>query len=55
MIPSRRELLFHCQLAHGSATRQIKDFTNVKELYQKIVDAFSLNQDDVSLDVKRSC
>ena len=48
MIPSRRELLFHCQLAHGSATRQIKDFSNVKELYQKIIEVFSLNESDVS-------
>ena len=49
MIPSRKELLFHCQLAHGSATMQIKDFSNVKELYQKISAAFGLTQDDVSL------
>ena len=48
MIPSRRELLFHCQLAHGSATKQVKDFSNVKELYLKIADAFELNKDDVS-------
>jgi hypothetical protein len=49
MIPSRRELLFHCQLAHGSATQQIKDFSNVKELYHKIASAFSLHKDDVSV------
>ena len=49
MLPSRKELLFHCQLAHGSATLQIKDFSNVKELYQKIVEAFGLNQDDVRM------
>ena len=48
MLPSRRELLFHCQLAHGSATKQIKDFSNVKELYQKITEVFSLNESDVS-------
>ena len=55
MIPSRRELLFHCQLAHGSATKQIKDFSNVKELYQKIVDVFSLNESDVSCGSSQKC
>ncbi len=47
MIPARRELLFHSQLAHGSSTKQIQDFSNVKELYQKIAEAFSLEQDEV--------
>ena len=48
MIPSRQELLFHCQLAHGSATREIKDFSNVKELYSRIADCFSIAATDVS-------
>ena len=55
MIPSRKELLFHCQLAHGSPTKQIKDFSNVKELYQRIVEAFSLSQNEVCVDASGYC
>ena len=46
-IPPRRELLFHCQLAHGSSTRDVKDFSNVKELYSKIAKAFEIDSSDV--------
>lgn len=44
-IPPRNELIFHCQLAHGSPTKDIKDFANVKELYGRIAEAFGLNPD----------
>ena len=47
VVTSRKELVFHSQLAHGSATREIKDFSNVKELYQKLVDAFGLAPNEV--------
>ena len=47
VIPSRKELLFHSQLAHGSATKEIKDFSNVKELYQKITESFGLGPNEV--------
>ncbi len=47
VVPSRKELVFHSQLAHGSATREIKDFTNVKELYQKLAEAFGLATNEV--------
>ncbi len=47
VIPPRRELVFHCQLAHGSATKDIKDFSNVKELYGKIATAFGLSTSEV--------
>lgn len=46
-IPPRRELVFHCQLAHGSPTRDVKDFSNVKELYTKIAKAFEIEPSDV--------
>ncbi len=46
-IPPRNELAFHCQLAHGSATREIKSFSNVKELYTRIGHAFHIDPDTV--------
>ena len=46
-IPSRHELIFHTQLAHGSATKEVKDFSNVKELYAKIAVAFDIPTTDV--------
>ena len=47
VIPSRKELLFHSQLAHGSSTKDVMDFSNVKELYCKITDIFSLGPNEV--------
>jgi hypothetical protein len=47
VIPPRQELIFHCQLAHGSPTKEIKDFTNVKELYARIAAAFGISPDQV--------
>ena len=41
-MSSRPKLVFHCQLAHGSPTGIISGFTNVKELYQKIADAYDI-------------
>ncbi len=41
--------MFHCQLAHGSATIDVKDFSNVKELYGKIAEAFRISVSEVSL------
>nr|XP_038953964.1 PDZ domain-containing protein GIPC1 isoform X2 [Rattus norvegicus] len=38
----RPRLVFHTQLAHGSPTGRIEGFTNVKELYGKIAEAFRL-------------
>jgi hypothetical protein len=40
--PQEGDMVFQVQLAHGSATRSIRDFTNVKELYDSIKAAFSL-------------
>jgi len=38
----RPKLIFHCQQAHGSPTGIISEFSNVRELYQKIADAYDL-------------
>jgi hypothetical protein len=46
-LPSQQELAFHTQLAHGSPTKKIKDFSNVRELYQRIADAFGISSTDV--------
>lgn len=47
LFPSRHELIFHCQLAHGSPTREIKDFSNVKELYARIAEVFGISPSEV--------
>ena len=41
------DMVFHCQLAHGSPTRQIRDFTNVKQLYESIAKAFGIKTNEV--------
>ncbi|KAJ8274260.1 hypothetical protein COCON_G00088850 [Conger conger] len=43
----RPKLVFHTQLAHGSPTGRIEGFTNVKELYSKIADAFNLSAPEI--------
>ena len=48
-IPPRNELVFHCQLAHGSSTKDIKSFSNVKELYSRIGEAFDIDSTMVKL------
>ena len=47
MSQARSELIFHAQLAHGSSTKKIQDFKNVKELYHKISEVFELNPKDI--------
>ena len=49
MLPSRQELVFHTQLAHGSATKEIKDFSNVKELYLRIASVFGIEPTEVRM------
>ena len=44
----RPKLVFHTQLAHGSPTGRIEGFSNVKELYGKIADAFNIAPPEVS-------
>lgn len=36
------DMVFHVQLAHGSPTKQVRDFTNVKQLYESIAKAFGI-------------
>lgn len=43
----RPQLVFHCQLAHGSPTGLISGFSNVKELYQKIADCYEFPASEV--------
>jgi propanediol dehydratase small subunit len=40
-------MVFHCQLAHGSPTKQVRDFTNVKQLYESIAKAFGIPTSDI--------
>lgn len=41
------DMVFHCQLAHGSKTKQVRDFTNVKQLYESIAKAFEIATEDI--------
>lgn len=44
----RPQLIFHCQLAHGSPTGLITGFASVKELYQKIAECYDFPVDEVN-------
>ena len=44
-----RDLSFHVQLAHGSPTKKVKDFKNVRELYQRIATEFKISPAEVSM------
>ncbi|XP_077306528.1 PDZ domain-containing protein GIPC2 [Lithobates pipiens] len=46
-VSLRPKLVFHTQLAHGSPTGRIEGFTNVKELYAKIADAFQISPEEI--------
>lgn len=46
--PSQPKLVFHTQLAHGSPTGKIEGFTSVKQLYEKISEAFDLPEKQVA-------
>lgn len=48
MAQTKPKLIFHCQQAHGSPTASISGFSNVKELYSSIGDAFEVDPTDVS-------
>jgi len=41
------DMVFHAQLAHGSQTKQVRDFTNVKQLYESIAKAFNINTQEI--------
>ncbi|VDM54156.1 unnamed protein product [Angiostrongylus costaricensis] len=42
-----RNLKFCCQLAHGSPTAIISNFTSIDELFQSIADCFNISADDI--------
>ena len=44
-----KQLSFNCQLAHGSPTAKINNFSNVKELYSRIADALNVPISEVSI------
>lgn len=41
------DMVFHVQLAHGSPTKQVRDFTNVKQLYESIAKAFGIATSEI--------
>lgn len=43
-----RKLVFHAQLAHGSATGRVEDFSSISELYAKIAGVFEIAPSEVS-------
>lgn len=45
----KNQLVFHCQLAHGSPTGLISGFSSVKELYMKIAECYEFAVDEVSV------
>uniref|UniRef100_A0A8D1XAN8 PDZ domain-containing protein n=1 Tax=Sus scrofa TaxID=9823 RepID=A0A8D1XAN8_PIG len=45
-VPTRR-LVFHTQLAHGSATGRVEDFSSIKELYAKIAGVFEISPSEI--------
>uniref|UniRef100_A0A0K8TKE9 Putative rgs-gaip n=1 Tax=Tabanus bromius TaxID=304241 RepID=A0A0K8TKE9_TABBR len=44
---TKPQLVFHCQLAHGSPTGLITGFASVKELYQKIAECYEFPVDEI--------
>lgn len=47
MAQTKPKLIFHCQQAHGSPTASISGFSNVKELYGAIAEAFQMEPTEV--------
>merc|ERR1712166_984622 len=41
------DMVFHVQLAHGSPTKQVRDFTNVKQLYESIAKVFGIATESI--------
>lgn len=44
----KQNLVFHCQQAHGSPTGLVSNFSNVRELYQRVADCYDFPSDEVS-------
>ncbi|XP_022352761.1 PDZ domain-containing protein GIPC2 isoform X2 [Enhydra lutris kenyoni] len=45
--PPTRKLVFYTQLAHGSATGRVENFTCVQELYAKIAGVFGISASEI--------
>uniref|UniRef100_A0A8C7AUD1 GIPC PDZ domain containing family member 2 n=1 Tax=Neovison vison TaxID=452646 RepID=A0A8C7AUD1_NEOVI len=45
--PPRRKLVFYTQLAHGSATGRVENFTCIQELYAKIAGVFGISASEI--------
>ncbi|XP_078285809.1 PDZ domain-containing protein GIPC1-like isoform X2 [Rhinoraja longicauda] len=45
--PLRPRLAFHTQLAHGSATGRVEGFSNVRELYSRLAEAFHITPAEI--------
>ncbi|XP_017386603.1 PDZ domain-containing protein GIPC2 isoform X1 [Cebus imitator] len=41
------KLVFHAQLAHGSATGRVEGFSSIQELYAKIANAFEISPSEI--------
>lgn len=50
----KNQLVFHCQLAHGSPTGLISGFSSVRELYQKIAECYDIPVDEVRMYYKKT-
>jgi len=44
---TKQNLVFHCQQAQGSPTGLVSDFSNVRELYQRVADCYDFPSDEV--------
>lgn len=44
----KQNLVFHCQQAQGSPTGLVSEFSNVRELYQRVADCYDFPSDEVS-------
>lgn len=50
---AKQNLVFHCQQAQGSPTGLVSDFSNVRELYQRVADCYDFPSDEVSAGADR--
>lgn len=50
---TKPQLVFHCQLAHGSPTGLITGFSSVRELYSKIAECYEFPVDEVNKPTKK--
>lgn len=46
-IANKPQLIFHCQLAHGSPTGLITGFSSVRELYKKIAECYDISEEEI--------